>query len=179
MVAMLAANYFWKFTVIGDEYGITPVTWFGIDLTWFFDMLCDHVAGIVYCLLQGCGQTVTLIDGCHIRFTETGVGTSVVWGCTGIKQSFIWLIIILAARGRWQDKLWYIPVGWVCAYAFNIVRIFLIALLTKNHPEWFGVLHGYVFKYLFYAMFFGLWLIYDLCVIPSRPTPPSDTTAGE
>lgn len=161
VVAMLAANWFWKLTVIGDEYGYGAVTWFGLDLTWQFDRLCDHIAGAVYTMLERCGQVVTLTDGNHIRFPETGAGTVIVWGCTGIKQSFIWLVIMLAARGRWQDKLWYIPVGWLFAYAFNIFRIFMVALLTKNHPEWFELLHTYLFKYLFYGFFFLLWLLYD------------------
>lgn len=161
VVAMLAANYFWKFTVLGDEDGHGAVTWFGLDLTWYFDVLADHIAGIVYTMLHAFDDAVTLTDGNRLRFTDTGVGISIVWGCTAIKQSFIWLVIMLAARGRWTDKLWYIPIGWVFAYAFNIFRIYMVALLTKHHPEWFELLHTYLFKYLFYGCFFILWLLYD------------------
>lgn len=161
VIAMLAANYFWKYTVLGDEDGRGAVTWFGLDLTWYFDVLADHIAGIVYAALDGLGINVTLTNGNHIRFPETGVGTSIVWGCTGLKQSFIWLIIMLAARGSWGRKLAYLPVGWLFAYLFNIFRIFMVAILTKNHPEWFELLHTYIFKYLFYGFFFLLWLYYD------------------
>ena len=160
-VCLFAANYFWKFTVMGDEFGHDPVTWFGLELTWYFDVICDHIAGIVYTLLDWLNCDVTLINGNRIRFLDTGVGVSVVWGCSGIKQSFIWLIIMLAARGSWPRKLAYIPVGWLFAYAFNIFRIFMVALLTHHHPEWFEVLHTYIFKYLFYGFFFLLWLYYD------------------
>ena len=161
VVAMLAANWFWKLTVIGDEDGYGAVTWFSLDLTWYFDVLADHIAGIVYAMLQWFDDAVTLTNGNRIRFTDTGVGISIVWGCTGIKQSFIWLIIMLAARGRWPHKLAWLPVGWLFAYAFNIFRIFMVALLTRNHPDWFDILHTYLFKYLFYGFFFLLWLIYD------------------
>lgn len=161
VVAMLAANYFWKYTVIGEEDGHGAVTWFGLDLTWYFDCLADHIASIVYTLLQWFDDYVSLTNGNRIRFQETGVGISVVWGCTAIKQSFIWLIIMLAARGRWIDKLCYLPVGWMFAYLFNIFRIFMVALLTKHHPEWFELLHTYLFKYLFYGCFFMLWMVYD------------------
>lgn len=161
VVAMLAANYFWKFTVQGDEHGHDAVTWFGLDLTWYFDVLSDHIAGVVYTMLQCCVDNVHLINGNLLRFPDTGVGVSVVWSCTAVKQAFIWLIIMLCARGHWCDKLWYIPVGWVFAYLFNILRIFLVAVLTMNHPDWFDVLHTYIFKYLFYGGFFLLWLIYD------------------
>ena len=37
----------------------------------------------------------------------------------------------------------------------------MVSLLTHHHPEWFEVLHTYIFKYLFYGFFFLLWLIYD------------------
>ena len=161
VVAMLAANWFWKLTVLGDEDGYGAVIWFGLDLTWYFDVLADHIAGAVYAMLQWCGQAVTLTNGSHLRFTDTGVGISVVWGCTGIKQSFIWMIIMLAARGTWARKLAYLPAGWVFAYAFNIFRIFMVALLTHHHPDWFEVLHTFIFKYLFYGFFFLLWLYYD------------------
>ena len=161
VVAMMAANYFWKFTMLGDEDGYGAVTWFGLDLTWQFDRLADHIAGIVYTLLQWCDQAITLTNGNRLRFLDSGHGTVVVWGCTGLKQSFIWIVIMLAARGRWADKLWYIPIGLIFAYVFNIFRIFMVALLTKEHPEWFEVLHTYIFKYLFYGCFFLLWLIYD------------------
>lgn len=161
VVAMLAANYFWKYTVIGDEDGHGAVSWFGLDLTWYFDQLADHIAGVVYAMISWADDAITLTDGNRLRFTDTGVGVSIVWGCTAIKQSFIWLIIMLAARGRWVDKLAYIPVGWLFAYAFNMLRIYLVAVLTKHHPEWFELLHTYLFKYLFYGCFFVLWLLYD------------------
>ena len=158
---MLAANWLWKLIVLGDEDGYGAVTCLGVDLTWQFDRMADHIAGVLHTLLQALGEQVTLTNGNRLRFVETGVGVSIVWGCTGIKQSFIWLAIMLAARGRWIDKLWYIPVGWLFAYAFNIFRILMVALLTKNHPDWFEVLHTYLFKYLFYGCFFLLWLYYD------------------
>ena len=161
VVAMLAANYFWKYTVLGDENGRGAVTWFGLDLTWYFDVLADHIAGVIYTVLQWLGENVTLTNGNRLRFVDTGVGTIIVWGCTGLKQSFIWLVIMLAARGSWARKLAYLPVGWIFAYAFNIFRIFMVAILTKNHPEWFELLHTYLFKYLFYGFFFLLWLYYD------------------
>ena len=105
VVAMLAANYFWKFTVIGDEHGYGAVTWFGLDLTWYFDRMTDHIAGILYTMLGWLDDSIRLTDGNLLRFMSTGVGVSIVWGCTGIKQSFIWLIIILAARGSHTCRL--------------------------------------------------------------------------
>ena len=163
IVTLLVANYFWKWTMNGDEFG-EQVTWFGLDVTAPFEFMACHVASAVYWLLSLFRDTVYMPDEHTIRFAS-GAGTTIIWGCSGLKQSFIWMCLILTvlplSNARlWLDKLWYIPVGWVACYAFNILRIFLIALLIEHHPDWFEMLHNYLFKYLFYAMLFGLWVIF-------------------
>ena len=174
VVAMLAANYFWKFTVLGDEHGYGAVTWFGMDLTWYFNQMADHIAGVVYTMLSWFDSTVTLTDGNHLRFVSTGIGTSIVWGCTGIKQSFIWLCLLLTTPRGWLHKTWFIPFGWLCIYLFNVVRIATIALLIEFHPTWFHFLHEYLFKYLFYIMLFALWVWFTEKVRKSEQTDPSE-----
>ena len=156
VVALLVANYFWKFTVLGDEGG-TMVTWFGLDITRPFDIMSAHITSVVYWLISLTNDHVYLYAPDTIHFA-TGTGTRIVWGCTGLKQSFIWIIIMLVARGSWLKKLWFIPLGLVCAYLFNVLRITLIAIAIEHHPDWFELLHEYVFKYMFYFMLFCLWL---------------------
>ena len=169
VVTLLVANYFWKWTMNGDEYG-EQVTWFGLDVTAPFEFMACHIASVVYGLLSLFRDTVTVPDEHTIRFAS-GVGTTIIWGCSGLKQSFIWLCLILTVRPIFKSsnsqilkfsiaKLLYILLGWLCCYVFNILRIFLIALLIEHHPDWFEVLHNYIFKYLFYAMLFGLWVIF-------------------
>ncbi len=156
VVALLTANFFWKFTVIGDEGG-TMVTWFGINITRPFDFMAHHIATIVYWFISLCNDQVQFHEPNLIYFA-TGSGTRIVWSCTALKQSFIWIVIMLVARGNWLRKLWFIPLGLVCVYIFNILRITLIAIAIEQHPEWFNMLHDYIFKYLFYGMLFLLWL---------------------
>lgn len=169
VVTLLVANYAWKWTMTGDEVG-TQVTWFGLDVTAPFEFMACHIASVVYGLLSLFRDTVYMADEHTIRFAS-GVGTTIIWGCSGLKQSFIWLCLILTVRPIFKSsnsqilkfsiaKLLYILLGWLCCYAFNILRIFLIALLIEHHPDWFEVLHNYIFKYLFYAMLFGLWVIF-------------------
>ncbi|MBQ3717024.1 MAG: exosortase/archaeosortase family protein [Paludibacteraceae bacterium] len=163
MVTLLVANYFWKFTMVGDENG-DSVTWFGMDITAPFEFMACHIASVVYWIVSLFRDTAVMTDPHTIHFT-TGTGTTIIWGCTAIKQSFIWLCLMLTVvpynSGRtWLRKLWFIPVGWLCCYAFNILRIAAIALFIEHHPEWFHLLHDYIFKYLFYAMLFGLWVLF-------------------
>ena len=165
MITLLVANYFWKFTMVGDEDG-EVVKWFGLNVTAPFDILSRHIAAAVYWLVDLFRDTVYMTDDYSIRF-DSGSGTRIIWGCSGLKQSFIWLCLILTVRGGWKQKLWFIPIGWICCYAFNILRIFLITLLIEQHPDWFHMLHDYIFKYLFYGMLFGLWVIFVEKIRPS------------
>ena len=156
MITLLVANYFWKFTMVGDEDG-DIVTWFGIDVTAPFEWMACHITSVVYGLVSLVRDTAHMVGDKTIRF-DSGSGTTIIWGCTALKQSFIWLCLILTVRGGWKHKIWFIPLGWVCCYVFNILRIFLISLFIEHHPEWFPFLHNYLFKYAFYAMLFGLWV---------------------
>ena len=149
--------------MVGDENG-ECVTWFGWDITAPFEFMACHIARVVYEMVSWFRDTVYMVGAHTIRF-ESGSGSSIIWGCSGLKQSFIWMCLILTvvplrSKAVWLRKLWFIPVGWVCCYAFNILRIFLITLFVEFHPDWFHVLHDYLFKYLFYAMLFGLWVLF-------------------
>lgn len=155
-VCLFAANYFWKFTVQGDE-GTNEVLWFGLNITWPFQVLSEHIARVAYRLTGLLTDTAHLSAPYTISF-DSGFAYTVVWSCTALKQSFIWLIIMLFARGSWQHKLWFIPLGWLVAYLFNIFRITAIGLLCEHHPERFDFYHTILFKYLFYAVLFALWV---------------------
>ena len=162
MATLLVANYAWKWTMVGDENG-DAVMWLGLDITAPFEFMACHVASVVYGLVSLFRDTAYMVGEHTIRF-ESGSGTTIIWGCTALKQSFIWLCLMLTVRSAgnakrtWLHKLWFIPLGWLCCYVFNILRIFLIAIAIEHHPEWFHLLHDYIFKYLFYGMLFGLWV---------------------
>ncbi|MDR1698783.1 MAG: archaeosortase/exosortase family protein [Prevotellaceae bacterium] len=158
IIILLCAHFFWKFTVLGDE-GHTAVTFFGIDITPPFDFMISQVADSVYGLLQFFGIEAQQI-GNRIRFPN-GYGTSIIWGCAGIKQMYIFFCLIAFFKGSWKDKLWFIPAGFVVVHLFNIFRIFLITVVIENHQEWFGFLHDFLFKYLFYFIIFMMWVIWN------------------
>ena len=171
VIALFVSNGIWKLCVHGDEDNIA-VTLLGLDVTAFFQWCSEITAEAVFWVVSLFRDTVHLINGHYIRF-DSGAGTIVVWSCSGLKQMFIWMCLILTVPGTsnikhqtsnnhslWLHKLWFIPFGWLVCYAFNILRISLIALLIEFHPAWFPFLHEWLFKYLFYAMLFGLWVIF-------------------
>ncbi len=171
MVTLVVANYLWKFTVHGDESTVAgdTVTWLGLNLTPVFDAYARHIAAVVFAIIRSMKDTIYMTGATTLRWIS-GHGTHIVWSCTPIKQSFIWLCLLLTTSPILplldrQYRTAAIKIGWTMAglvaiYAFNILRIVLITLALEHHPEWFELLHTYIFKYLFYAMMFLLWVIY-------------------
>jgi len=155
IVILACAHFFWKFTVLGDE-GSTAVLFFGIDISRPFDFMVAQISQGVYGFLQFFGYDVQL-HGNRIVFSN-GQMISVVWGCAGIKQMYIFLCLIALFKGSWRHKLWYIPAGFVILHFYNILRIALIAILIENNQERFEFLHGFLFKYLFYFLIFMMWV---------------------
>jgi len=156
VVALLGANLVWKLLIRGDESG-DIVTLLGYDISNVFNQSVAHIAMLVAWLIEPIRPTFYFQEPASLCF-ENGISVHVVWSCSAIKQSFIWLVIMSVTRGAWRHKAWFIPLGLICIYLFNIFRIFLITISMENHPDYFEVLHTYILKYLFYGMIFLLWL---------------------
>ena len=149
VVVLLVSDGLWKLTCARYEHSFLWPT--------------DELASIVYAIVSSLREGVSLLDGHRIVFAS-GTGTTIIWGCTAIKQAWIWLCLIAFARGPWKHKLWYIPAGWVLIMLINIVRISAIALIIEHHPEQFDLWHTYIFKYLFYGLMFLMWAGWSLAV---------------
>ncbi len=173
VIMLLLSNYFWKYTVMGEENGLA-VMWFGLDITAPFEWLAELTTNIVYWLVSLFRDTIYQTDAITLRFTS-GSSTHIVWACTPLKQAFIWFCILLATPGDWKSKLWFVPFGWLCIFVINILRIFAITLFIEFHPEWFEILHTYIFKYLFYGLMFLLWVWYVERIRSTSRLSASDT----
>ena len=159
VVLLMLSHFFWKFTVLGDETE-TVVTFFGMNLSAPFNLMADHVAKVTTRMLEIMGYSISLSADNVVRH-DNNVAVHVVWACTGLKQAYIFVCIIAFYRGTLKNKLWFIPLGLLVVYLFNIFRIVAITALIKEHPEWFYILHEHVFKYLFYVIIFGMWVYWE------------------
>lgn len=190
LIAMFGANYFWKFTVTGDETA-GPVMWFGLNITAPFDYVAEWTARREFWWLKLIKDNVYLYNKTVVGFFNgtltltDDVRIGIVWGCTAIKQSFIWLVIMLLARGSEYDKkysihnwhkLWFVPFGLVCIYCFNVFRVTIIPLLIEHHHDMFDFWHEYVFKYLFYGMIFLLWVVWVEKIVKTTTKTTTDDT---
>lgn len=159
VVILFVSHFVWKFTVLGDESD-QFVTFLGMDISAPFVFMARHVAFVVSELLNFLNFPVALSSNNIIRH-DNNVAVMIVWSCTGLKQAYIFTCIILFYRGSIKKKMWFIPLGLVMVYLFNIFRITAITALIKANPDWFYLLHEHVFKYMFYVMIFGLWIIWE------------------
>ena len=160
MIALFGANIIWKLIIYGDEDSPMVLLFNRFDISAPFVVMSEHIAKVVYIIIRFFGNEISLTEKVFLNF-PSGYGVKIIWGCTGIKQTFIFLIIMLLARGNWKHKLWFVPVGIFCCYIINILRIAAITLIVKNHQEFFEFYHGFVFKYLYYGLIFLMWLLWE------------------
>lgn len=157
-VILLCSHFFWKFTIKGDEEG-QVVTFFGKNISFPFIFMTDHVSNVVMYFLQWFDISPYL-DAHTISYSSNNA-IEIVWSCTALKQMYIFFCIIAFYMGSWKQKLWYIPAGLFIIYAFNILRITIIAVVVKNHPNAVPFLHEYLLKYLFYGVIFLMWVYWN------------------
>lgn len=159
-IVLLCAHFFWKYTVLGDEYGYGAITFLGADITSFFDWFSLNIAETTHRVLTYFGMPTYLV-GTTVRHLSNDFGCHIVWACTGIKQAFVFTMILLLSRGRWIHKIWYIALGLILVYIVNLLRIIIIVAFMRDYPEWFHFLHEYLFKYLFYGIIFLIWVFWE------------------
>ena len=168
-VILMAANFFWKYNVLGDEAASlnSSVTFWGLDISTPFTWAARNVAKVCEFVLNMCGWKVTLKPDNSIGHPN-GNSVLIIWACTGLKQAYIFFCIIAFYRGPWAKKLWYIPLGLSAVYMFNIFRISFIIASIENHPGWFTFLHEYLFKYIFYGIIFLMWVFWEEKIAPKK-----------
>ena len=171
LIVMFASNFFWKLTVNGDENGL-EASFLCFDLSVVFANLCHHLAEVVHLGLNRLGITTYFYD--TTVYHPNGEGVRIVWGCNGVKQSFIFTMIMLFARGPLKHKLWFIPLGLFCVYLINVSRLLLLTYIVRDNPNAFDFWHGGVTKYGFYGLIFLIWVLWNDYLVPRL----SDTKKG-
>jgi exosortase/archaeosortase family protein len=84
--------------------------------------------------------------------------------CLGVSVCVIFFGFIVSYKGRWQHKLWYIPVGILCIYAINVLRLTGLGVVESCcYERFFALAHTRVYLLMSYGMFFLLivfWMNY-------------------
>lgn len=97
----------------------------------------------------------------HVTARDGTVGwLEVAPGCTSLKQWLHWIFLMALFPGPWKYKAWYIPFGVLIIQLVSIIRISGLAVVLTHQPTLFHFYHDYVFKTMFYASIFLMWVVW-------------------
>ena len=90
-----------------------------------------------------------------------GVGYIEVNGsCSGLKQFYQWIFLMVLFPGPWKQKLWYIPLGIIVIHIVNILRIVILSIVLMNWPDQWHFTHDWILRPFFYVVIFFLWVFW-------------------
>ncbi|HEX8517708.1 MAG TPA: archaeosortase/exosortase family protein [Bacteroidia bacterium] len=90
-------------------------------------------------------------------------GTGGLWigdNCNGIALFALFAGFIIAYPGKWQKKLYYIPLGILLIELMNILRVVALAILDTYSRAWTEFNHTYTFTIVIYGLIFLLWMFW-------------------
>jgi exosortase/archaeosortase family protein len=158
VVLLVVCHFAWKMAFVEHDDTARKVTFLWFDVTRIFSFAVRNLTDVVYFLLKDVlGVQIFKISNFFI-YPNTAV-IDIVWSCSGFKQAYIFFSVIAFYPGKHIHKLWYIPLGLVVVYVFNVFRIALITYLLRDNLEWFDMLHEGS-KYVFYAIIFLMWVLW-------------------
>lgn len=162
---LLITHYAWKYSFTESlAMGGAPQIWLWqtFDCTQFFDVCVDYICtAIDWVLSQVVGLDGYRIIGHRFYIVEpvrSVVG--IVWSCTGLKQLFIFTMMLLCYPYGHKHKLWAIPAFGMLVLFLNLVRLLVLFCHIKSNPADFDMWHEGS-KYVFYAVLFGFWILWE------------------
>ena len=130
------------------------------QVLWLFEWVAGGLLKQSVWIMQALGMEIVLVDQ-TIYANHYEAFVSVVPECTTLKQWLHWLVIMAFFPGPWKHKIWYIPLGIVAIHLTNLFRVLGLTLIQFPFPGKFHFFHDYIFKTLFYAVIFGMWLLWN------------------
>jgi exosortase/archaeosortase family protein len=166
MVLLFFFHFLWKISVDGYMEG-DQMYLFGKDVTpaWFHTANLWLTSAIAWFVQLLPGTQDLIKEPAALFFPGGGIKIGIIWGCTGIKQMFIFSGIILFYLGPFLKKLWYIPLGCLILTVYNVIRIGLIVVFTRGHAERFDSLHDGIFRYIYYTIIFLMWVYWEEVIV--------------
>lgn len=106
------------------------------------------------------GYDINSIDATATMYFPNNGYVQVVGSCSGLKQFYQWIFLMVLFPGPWKDKLWYIPLGLVVIHIVNILRIVGLSVTVMVLPQYWDFIHLWIFRVFFYVVIFVLWVIW-------------------
>ena len=80
--------------------------------------------------------------------------------CSGLKQFYQWIFLMVLFPGPWKKKLWYIPIGLIVIHLTNIFRIIALSVIVMEWPQYWTFSHDWILRPFFYVVIFIMWVIW-------------------
>jgi exosortase/archaeosortase family protein len=96
-----------------------------------------------------------------IYYAENNGFVAVNLSCSGLKQLYQWLFLMLLFPGPWKHKLWFIPMGLIVVHFVNVFRIISMTFVTINIPQQWDFMHDNVLRPFFYVVMFAMWVLWN------------------
>jgi exosortase/archaeosortase family protein len=99
----------------------------------------------------------------EVIIIKGSAGVAVGPACVGFGLLFGFAGLIISYHGAIKSKLWFIAVGLLGIHTINILRIVILAIISKINNDWVDFNHKYVFNtiiYIFMFLMFTWWVRY-------------------
>jgi len=118
----------------------------------------QSVASVSGGLLSLLGLEVTVAE--RTVALSASAGVKIVNGCNGLSTIGLFVGFVLAYPGRAWRRLAFVPLGIAVICTSNVVRIVVLAVTQRHWPPMFESLHEFGLTTIFYAVVFGLWVLW-------------------
>jgi exosortase family protein XrtF len=119
-------------------------------ITCYFLNLMDYEAH--YTIARKLGETYLFLGNNIMPTVKIGAS------CNGLEMLMIFNIFIICYPGNPVIKALFIIGGDLLIHGLNILRNFVLTLLTMHRSVYFDLFHRYVFIFLIYGFIFILWM---------------------
>ena len=164
IIITLAIHFIWR--VWAKQFDYAPIH----D---FLYTLMDHMAREVYresvWLISVFIDVETVDATMYMYFTNNSI-MYINESCSGLKQMIQFTLLMLLFPGPWKKKLWFIPLGIFIMHLTNVFRVFGLAVVMNNWPQYWAFNHDYIFRPLFYVVIFLMWVYWVEKLKPIKTT---------
>lgn len=159
MLSIATVHFLWK---IGSNASVddTDISFYGISFTRFFDVINVTWANMTYAFIHLIDRNNISLEHNLLTFSDNESQVCIVWGCSGVKELIMTLVMLLLARGSIKKKLWYIPMGLAFIIVINYLRLIILTYAAHYSYELFDVLHSYLGRIMMYGGIIALWYIW-------------------
>jgi exosortase/archaeosortase family protein len=118
----------------------------------FTDYVGHQYAILVAGMLVAMGDKADVV-GININFTNGFIAVCDL--CLAFPAMFVYTGSIIIFPGAWQNKIWYIPLGWLIIVIINILRMLLVCYAWIHWSSFYFNLHHTVIGL---GIFYGITL---------------------